>query len=293
MKKMFFFILAVLTTIITFTACKNKNPIWDRKPVDTTFAASFPLDQFHHLGEAGDTIGQKALVNKYKKQLTKNIMSHYPCVTNEKNVLFVFGSGRVDKVLSGDGKTYGGKFKNELIIMVNDPCVKDTVFLACGNGMLSSIHWTNQSNWGTAEKCRFVVKEGQSLAYFLPKLNDWGVKAKDLGLPIANEDRKIVNEKVYLKVVGEWWSDHLFPGDIIDLCSGTITNSSGQKVNFKLRQKATNSANIETKNVEIEKIKSEIEKISSIKAKSKFGRKEIREKLVKLNIKLTILQSKK
>lgn len=239
MKKLF--LLMLISNLFFLFACKNeeKNPIWDQKPVDTTFATGFPLQEFHKLGEADDTFAQKAMVNKYRRQLTKNIMSHYPCVTNEKKVRFIFGSGKVKNLLSGDGKTYNGKFKNELVVVVNDPCAKDTVFLACGNGMLSPINFKNYSDWGHVEKCRFVVEKGQSLAYFLPKLEDWGVKADELGLPISNSKGKVVSQKVYLNRLGKWWSDHLFPGDIIDLCNKTITNSLGQKVDFERRQLET------------------------------------------------------
>ncbi len=248
MKKIFFILsIAVISTF--FFACKNKekSPIWDVKPIDTTFTIGFPLQEFHNLGEKNDTVGQKALVQKYRKLLTKNIMSHYQCVTNEKNIRFVFGSGKVEKVLSGDGKTYGGKFKNELIIIVNDPCKKDTVFLACGNGMLSPIHFSNYSDWGSVEKCRYVVEKGQSLAYFLPKLNDWGVKAEELGLPIANRRGKLVDQKIYMNYLGKWWSSHLFPGDIIDLCAKKIIDSNGREIDFDKRLAETKKANQKSK----------------------------------------------
>lgn len=235
-------LIFILISAVTFFSCKS--PIWDREPVDKTFAEGFPLDQFHRLGEADDTAAQKVLVNQYRKQLTKNVMSHYLCVTDEKNVKFVFGSGSVKGLLSGDGKHYDGRFKNELIIIVNDPCKKDTVFLACGNGMMSSIHWSRQSDWGTADKCRFVVEKGQSLAYFLPRLQTWGVSAEELGLPIVNSGGKIVDQKTYMVRLGKWWSDHLFPGDVIDLCEKKITNHLGQKVNFKKRLAETKKANV-------------------------------------------------
>ena len=237
-------LMLILISATVFFSCKSKSPIWDREPVDKSFSTGFPLDEFHRLGEANDTVTQKALVNQHRKQLTKNVMAHYTCVTDEKNVKFVFGSGEVKGVLSGDGKNYDGKFKNELIVIINDPCAKDTVFLACGNGMLSSIHWNGQSDWGTAEKCRFIVEKGQSLAYILAKLESWGVSAQELGLPIVNAGGKNVDQKTYMTKLGKWWSDHLFPGDVIDLCEKKITNKAGQKVNFEKRLAETKKANL-------------------------------------------------
>lgn len=281
--------------IITFffVSCKQKSPIWDRQPANTTYAKGFPLDKFHQLGEANDTTAQKTLVNQYRKQLTKNIMSHFPCVTNEKNVRFIFGSGKVKDVISGDGKTYGGKFKNELIIIVNDPCAKDTLFLACGNGMLSPVRWKNFSDWGYAEKCRFVVGEGQSLAYFLPKLQDWGVKAEELGLPITNEKGKIVDSKIYMNYFGKWWSSRIFPGDVIDLCDKKITNKAGQKVDFDRRLLESKKVNKKILEQKINEVKNKIKNTSAIKAKGKATKKEKESKLKLLKAELKKLQSQK
>ena len=111
--------MLILISATVFFSCKSKSPIWDREPVDKSFSTGFPLDEFHRLGEANDTVTQKALVNQHRKQLTKNVMAHYTCVTDEKNVKFVFGSGSVKGVLSGDGKNYDGKFKNELIVIIH------------------------------------------------------------------------------------------------------------------------------------------------------------------------------
>jgi hypothetical protein len=276
-------LIVILISFVALMSCKSKSPIWDREPVDKSFSTGFPLDQFHRLGEDDDTVAQKTLVNQHRKQLTKNVMSHYPCVTDEKNVKFVFGSGSVKGLLSGDGKHYDGKFKNELIIIVNDPCKEDTVFLACGNGMLSSIHWSRQSNWGTAEKCRFVVEKGQSLAYFLPRLENWGVKAEELGLPIADSKGKIVDSKIYMAYLGKWWSDHLFPGDVIDLCEKKITNSAGQKVNFERRLTETKKANLKI-------LQKRIREISKLNLKGKSAKLEQRKRLKKLRSEYNLLR---
>ncbi|MFO0743686.1 MAG: hypothetical protein U0469_01370 [Candidatus Paceibacterota bacterium] len=291
MKKIFVFFALIFANLITFTSCKS--PIWDREPVDTTYAIGFPLQEFHKLGEAGDTATQRMLVNQYRKQLTRNVMSHYQCVTNEKNVKFVFGSGKVDKVLSGDGKAYGGKFKNELIFIIDDPCAKDTVFLACGNGMLSPIHWSSQSDWGHAEKCRFVVEDGQSLAYFLPRLKDWGVRAEELGLPIANSKGKIVDDKIYMNYLGKWWSDHLFKGDVIDLCEKKITNHSGQKVDFERRLLETKKANRAILDAKIIEVKYKLQKISALHPKGKPAKLAKQKRLKELKAELFKLQSER
>jgi hypothetical protein len=239
LKRNILFFVLIICALSFFSSCKNKNdPVWDHPPLNTTFAENFPLDSFHQLGLAGDTASQKVLFNAYRHQLTKNILKNFPCA-QEKNIHFVFGSGKVKNVLSGDGKTYSGNFQNELIIIINDKCAKDTLFLACGNGMLSPISWKNMSDWGTALQCQFVVMPGDGIATFLPLLEDWGVQADELGMPIANKKGKIVDKDVYMNQLGKWWSDHLFPGDVIDLCNKEIRNKSGQKVDFERRQAET------------------------------------------------------
>ena len=159
-------ILAIATIVVALASCNGSNvdPIHGTVPEDTTFWSGtdgriFPLDEFRKLGEANDTAGQRAMVDKYRKVLTANVIAHYPNIKDEKNIRFVLGSGYAKDVKSGDGKTYSGKFKNELIIIIDDPAIKTTLFLACGNGMLSPLELYTQSDFGTAERWRFSIQK--------------------------------------------------------------------------------------------------------------------------------------
>ena len=234
--------VAVIFVIICTTSCNKVDPIHGTKPMDTTYATGFPLDEFHQLGIANDTVAQRAMVDQYRKQLTKNVINHYSCIKNEKNIRFVFGSGEVKCVMSGDGKTYDGKFNNELIIILNDSCIKDTIFLACGNGMLGSIHWKNQSDWGTAEKCRFEILKGEGLANHLPELQAWANVAGQLSISIKDKNSEIVGQERYLHYLGRYESV-LFPGDVIDMCQNKVFNKSGQEVQFDRRLEESKKAN--------------------------------------------------
>ena len=243
MKKLLLFFVTVITVIICTTSCNNIDPIWGTDPVDTTYATGFPIDQFHQLGIAGDTAGQRALVDQYRKQLTMNVINnHYPCIKDEKNIHFVFGSGNVKGMMSGDGKQYDGRFNNELIIILNDSCIKDTLFLACGNGVMYEIYWDNMSDWGTAEKCRFEILEGQGLAHHLPELQAWADVAGELDIPIRDKEGKIVGRETYLSMLGRYESV-LFPGDVIDMCQQKVFNKAGQEVQFDRRLEETRKAN--------------------------------------------------
>lgn len=241
-------ILIVALIIIVGVSCNNKkeksviDPIWETQPVNQTYTTGFPLEKFHELGLANDTSAQKNLVNEYRKLLTMNVINNHPCIKDENNVKFVFGSGEVKKVLSGDGKTYDGKFKNELIIILNDPCIKDTLFLACGNGMMTPIRWEKQSNWGNAEKCRYEILPGQGLAHHMPELEKWTKVADDLSIPIRDKNGTIVPKETYLHYLGKFESI-LFPGDIIDMCQGKVFNKAGQEVEFERRIQETKKAN--------------------------------------------------
>ena len=240
MKNLLFIFMAL--TAILFSSCNGKDPIWQTKPQDSSYATGFPLDQFHKMGIANDTTEQKALVDQYRKILTKNVITHYPCIKDEKNIHFVFGSGSVKGIMSGDGKTYNGNFNNELIIILNDDCVKDTLVLASGNGMLNPIHWKTQSNWGTAETCRFTIAPGEGLAHHLPQLEAWAAAAGELSVPIRDKKGNIVVHEKYLHYLGKYESV-LFPGDVIDMCAGKIFNKLGQEVEFETRLKESEKVN--------------------------------------------------
>jgi hypothetical protein len=244
-----FALLAIVTVVLASCDTNKINPIHDTVPVDTTFwsgtggeAFYFPLDKFHQLGERNDTAGQRAMVYKYRKVLTANVVAHYPQISNEKNIKFVLGSGFAKDVKSGDGKTYSGEFKNELIIILDDPAVKDTIFLACGNGMLTPLEMWTSTDFGTAEQWRFTIQKGEGLATYLPQLERWGSVASQLSIPIKDKDGKVVSQETYLNYLGKYQS-LLFEGDVIDLLAGKVYNKAGQEVQFDRRQAETKKAN--------------------------------------------------
>ena len=258
MRKALFAIMAI-AVIAAVASCKN-DPVHGTIPVDTSFWAGnvvnaqgdtirstvdayFPLDEFRALGEKNDTAAQRAMVNQYRKVLTANVVAHYPQIKDEKNIHFILGSGYARKVRSGDGKTYNGRFKNELIIIIFDQHVKDTLFLACGNGMLQPLEFKSQSDLGTAEQWRFTIKEGEGLATYIPILTEWGRTAEDLGIPIRDKKkRNVVSSDTYLNYLGEWESI-LFAGDVIDLVANEVYNKAGQEVDFARRIAETEKEN--------------------------------------------------
>lgn len=243
MKKNFFAFMAMaVAMIMALASCSDVDPVHNGDPVDTGYAAGFPLDQFHELGQAGDTTAQRQLVEEYRKVLTANVVGHFPDIQDEKNIHFVLGSGFAKDVYSGSGKRYSGKFKNELIIVINDPVVKDTLFLACGNGMMTPIEFYEKSDFGTAERWRFTIQKGESLATYIPQLKEWSKVATQLSIPIKDADGNVVSEQVFANYLGKYQS-LLFEGDVIDLLAGKVYNKSGQEVDFERRQLETRKAN--------------------------------------------------
>lgn len=240
-KKIIFIAFAAIAITATLASCTT-DPVHNGDPVDTSFSTGFPLDQFHELGQAGDTLAQRQLVEQYRRQLTINVVNHYPDIEDENNIHFVLGSGYAKRVKTGSGKTHSGKFKNELIIIIDDPNVKETLFLACGNGMLRPLQYYESLDFGTAEKWRFTVKEGESLSTYIPKLTDWGKVAEDLGIPIKDKDGNVVSSDTYLNYLGKWES-LLFPNDVIDLVAGKVYNDAGQEVDFARRMAESEKEN--------------------------------------------------
>ena len=242
MKKFVFIAIVAIATIAAMASCTD--PIHNNDPVDTSYSTGFPLDQFHELGEAGNTEAQQELVDQYRKQLTANVVKHYPDIQDEKNIKFVLGSGYAKDVKTGSGKTLSGRFQNELIVIIDDPNVQETLFLACGNGMLSPLRFHESIDLGTAEKWRFVIQEGEGLAHHLPELEAWGEVANDLAIPIKDASGKIVSQEKYLNYLGRY-KTVLFTGDVIDLVAGKVYNKAGQEVDFDRRMAETEKANAE------------------------------------------------
>jgi len=274
-------LVVVIVVAFSFASCGNEvDPVHGTVPVDTTFWAGvpaegqqvsdtrFPLDEFRALGEKNDTAGQKALINKYRKELTVNVVRHYPSIKNEKSIRFVLGSGFAKQVKSGDGHTYSGSFKNELIIIINDENVKDTVFLACGNGMLEPLEFAFQSDFGSAEQWRFTIQSGEGLANYLPQLEQWANVANELKIPIKDANGKVVGSEVFTKYLGKYES-LLFTGDVIDLIDGKVYNKAGQEVDFNRRMSETKKANAKIAKEKAAKAKAK----KKAKAKTKKQRK--------------------
>ena len=239
--KTIFIAFVAIATIAAMASCTT-DPVHNGDPENMSFSTGFPLDEFRELGEAGDTLGQRRLVNQYRRQLTINVVNHYPNIENENNIHFVLGSGYARKVKTGSGKLHSGKFQNELIIVIDDPNVKETLFLACGNGMLKPLKYYYSLDLGTAQQWRFTIKEGESLAHYIPKLTEWGKTAEDLGIPIKDKDGNVVSSETYLNYLGKWES-LLFTGDVIDLIAGKVYNKAGQEVDFERRMQESREAN--------------------------------------------------
>jgi len=236
----FIFAFVAVATIAVMASCTD--PIHNDDPADSSYSTGFPLDRFHELGQTGDTTAQHQLVDQYRRQLTANVVQHYPNIADENHIHFVLGSGYAKDVLSGSGKTYSGKFHNELIIIIDDPAVKDTLFLACGNGMLCPLRISDRHDFGNAERWRFTILPGEGLAHHLPELQAWAEVAGDLHIPIRNKDGKVVSQDTYLNYLGKYES-YLFPYDVVDMQTGKVYNQAGQEVNFDKRLAETQKAN--------------------------------------------------
>lgn len=237
MRHKLFIALVAIASIAAMASCKHVDPIHNDDPVDITYATGFPLDRFHELGLAGDTSAQRQLVDEYRHQLTANVVNHYPAIQDENNIHFVLGSGFAEKVLTGSGKVNSGKFKNELIIIIDDAVVQDTVFLACGNGMLRPIRFDSYSDFGHAERWRFTILPGEGLANHLPELQAWAEVANDLAIPVMDAQGNVVPLSIYSNVLGKYTS-YLWPYDIVDLLDGKVYDSTGVEANFDARLQA-------------------------------------------------------
>jgi len=246
------FAAIALITLATSCNSQNKtlNPVRDVKPVDTTWwsgtsiigedsiiveSGCFPLHHFHALGDRGDTAAQYRLFKEHLRDLTINVKSHYPSIQSHENIRFYLASGFATDVESGDGNSYSGDIKNELLIVISDPTVHKTLFLACGNGMMSETSMgLNCVYWGTAIPWEITIKEGQSLAYYFPNLDVWADLAEKLGIPIVNEKGRLVPYHVYRYEPGNYIS-LLWPDDKINLLELTAKDVDGYPIDAQMR----------------------------------------------------------
>jgi hypothetical protein len=246
-------------------SCKRNviDPVNDVTPVDTSFWAGnvvtsqgdtvaatvnsqFDLYAFKALGRKGDIEGMRKMVDEHRVELTANVVAHFPELTQPDSIHFELWTGHVKEVQSGDGNTYSGEIRNELVFRITDPKVKTIVYLACGNGMLSDVSELEQGltriDFGTANPWLFVIERGQGLANHLESLQDWVRVAKNFPVPIKDENGKVVSPDVCLKNYGTW-TTALFTGDTIDMVRMEVRNVKGQKVDFERRKLETQKAN--------------------------------------------------
>ena len=265
MRKLY--IAMAIATIAALASCKRKaiDPVNDVTPVDSTFWAGnvvtpqgdtiaatsnsrFDLDAFHALGRENKISEMRQMVDEHRTELTANIVAHFPELTQPDSVHFELWTGYVKSVQSGDGNQYDGNIQNELVFRITDPKVKTIVFLACGNGLLSSVSELEQEltriDFGTATPWLFVIKKGEGLASHLTSLKDWVRVAKSFPVPIKDENGELISPDRCLKYQGKWIS-LLFTGDTIDMVRMEVRNAKGQKVDFDRRQAETKKANAE------------------------------------------------
>ena len=245
MKKNIIIALSAIALFVALASCNSKSidPIHGTQKVTSAFYTNasgeenFPLDRFYELGQAGDTTAQRAMIDEYRRVLTANIVRQYPEITDENNIRFVLGSGFAKDVMSGNGKAYSGPFKNELIIILNDPSIHDTLFLACGNGMLKPLKFSDLHNFGTAQRWRIVIEPNKGLANYCPEFKKWTGIANELDIPILDKDGNVVPVSIYSNILGEYTS-YLWPYDIVDLLNGKVYDSTGVEVKFDVRLEA-------------------------------------------------------
>jgi hypothetical protein len=293
-----FRVIAVLAiiTVVSITSCKKESidPVNDVTPVDTTFWAGnvltpqgdtvsatvdsrFDLTAFRALGQKGDINRMRKMVDEHRVELTANIVAHFPELTQPDSIHFELWTGHVKEVQSGDGNTYSGEIRNELVFRITDPKVKTIVFLACGNGMLSDVSELERQgltriDFGKATPWLFVIERGQGLANHIDSLQDWVRVAKDFPVPIKDVDGKVVSPDKCLTYKGKW-TTLLFTGDTIDMVKSEVRNSHG-RVDFERRQLETEKANAEAvAKAKAIKAKAEAKKKAKAKAKTKPKRR--------------------
>ena len=133
MKKIISCFTIVAISILALMSCTKKvDPIHGTQPLNEAYSNRISMERFNSLRQKGDMNGMFEFIDKYRKQLTANIVTQHPEIIDGQNIDFILVTGYAEAIEAGDGKTYSGQFSDELLIIVKDSIGSDTTFLFGG-----------------------------------------------------------------------------------------------------------------------------------------------------------------
>lgn len=227
MKKLIFIFLTIVLTALT-SCTKKVDPIHGTEPLTEAYSNRISMERFNSLRQKDDVNGMFEFIEKYRKQLTANIVTQHPEITDHNDINLILGSGYAEAIEAGDGKTYSGEFNNEILIIIKDSVRADTTFLFGGEKPKSELKFKKKVNFGHGEPFRFAIKEKENIDSLITKAKDW-TYIVNTKIPIKDKDGNIVEEQTFPKYL-MGFKPLLQEGDVIDIIREKIFDKDGQEV---------------------------------------------------------------
>lgn len=226
-------VCVIVATIIAITSCNEQkiDPIRDGKSINDAYSSGFPIDRFTELGQKSDYKGQFLLFDRYRRFLTRNLVQNKENLTDHQQIHFLIGSGFANGVESGDGRLLSGEFSGQLIAVIKDSLIQDTIFID-GGRRAESINVTQKVDLGEASPFRFTIDKNTKIDSIIIMTKEWNNIVTN---PITiNDETKsfsayLQNYKTFLK-----------DGDVIDIIRGKIFDKDGKEVLLTDRAKPKN-----------------------------------------------------
>lgn len=229
MKKIISCFTIVAISILALMSCTKKvDPIHGTQPLNEAYSNRISMERFNSLRQKGDMNGMFEFIDKYRKQLTANIVTQHPEIIDGQNIDFILVTGYAEAIEAGDGKTYSGQFSDELLIIVKDSIGSDTTFLFGGKKTKGELKFKKKVDFGHGEPFRFAIKEKENIDSLITKTKDW-TYIVNTKIPIKDKDGNIVEEQTFPKYL-MGFKPLLQEGDVIDIIRGKIFDKDGQEV---------------------------------------------------------------
>ena len=153
--------------------------------------------------------------------MTRNLVQNKENLTDHRQIHFLIGSGFANGVESGDGRLLSGEFSGQLIAVIKDSLIQDTIFID-GGRKAESINVTQKVDLGEASPFRFTIDKNTKIDSIIIMTKEWNHIVTN---PITiNDETKsfsayLQNYKTFLK-----------DGDVIDIIRGKIFDKDGKEV---------------------------------------------------------------
>ena len=216
--------MAVIVFAALMSCDKEVDVTRQAKSLNEAFSKGLQISKLNELKGKNDVKGTILFIERNKNRITKNVVDIYPDIKDEKNISFLLASGYANDLKSGDGSTLSGKFKNEILIVIN----KDTTFLS-GGYKTSRLEITAKSELGNGGQFNIPVMDVDDPQSIKNKCKEWEFFTKSKTIEVKNKKGEVVEKEPFSKYLRKV-STLLGEGDTIKIFQTKIVDKSGREI---------------------------------------------------------------